>query len=75
MKNPKYIVNEYVGGHFEYITPCPFGIQGKYTNEILYVGRALLASDASTSEVSTKKMVSYLVESNSFKSAAYLHSS
>lgn len=36
---------------------------------------ALLASDASTSEVSTKKMVSYLVESNSFKSAAYLHSS
>ena len=36
---------------------------------------ALLASDANTSEVSTKKMVSYLVESNSFKSAAYLHSS
>ena len=35
----------------------------------------LLASDANTSEVSTKKMVSYLVESNSFKSAAYLHSS
>ena len=36
---------------------------------------ALLASDASTSEESTKKMVSYLVESNSKKSAAYLHSS
>lgn len=36
---------------------------------------ALLASDANTSEESTKKMVSYLVESNSFKSAAYLHSS
>ena len=36
---------------------------------------ALLASDVNTSEVSTKKMVSYLVESNSFKSAAYLHSS
>jgi hypothetical protein len=34
---------------------------------------ALLASDASSSEESTKKMVSYLVESNSIKSAAYLH--
>ena len=40
-----------------------------------YMLVALLASDASSSEVSTKKMVSYLVESNSFKSAAYLHSS
>lgn len=40
-----------------------------------YMLVALLASDANTSEVSTKKMVSYLVESNSFKSAAYLHSS
>ena len=40
-----------------------------------YMLAALLASDANTSEESTKKMVSYLVESNSFKSAAYLHSS
>lgn len=40
-----------------------------------YMSVVLLASDVSTSEVSTKKMVSYLVESNSFKSAAYLHSS
>ena len=40
-----------------------------------YMLVALLAIDASSSEVSTKKMVSYLVESNSFKSAAYLHSS
>ena len=40
-----------------------------------YMLVALLASDASSSEESTKKMVSYLVESNSFKSAAYLYSS
>lgn len=40
-----------------------------------YMLAVLLASDASTSGESTKKMVSYLVESNSFKSAAYLHSS
>lgn len=40
-----------------------------------YMLVALLASDANTSEVSTKKMVSYLVESNSIKNAAYLHSS
>lgn len=40
-----------------------------------YMLAALLASDASTSEVSTEKMASYLVESNSFKSATYLHSS
>lgn len=38
MKHPKYIVNEFVGGHTEYTTPCPFGIQGKYTLEILMVG-------------------------------------
>ena len=38
-----------------------------------YMLVALLASDASSSEESTKKMVSYLVESNSIKSAAYLH--
>lgn len=40
-----------------------------------YTQVALLASDANTSEVSIQKIVSYLVESNSFKSAAYLHSS
>lgn len=40
-----------------------------------YMLVALLASDASSSEESTKKMVSYLVESNSIKNAAYLHSS
>lgn len=40
-----------------------------------YMLVALLASDANTSEESTKKMVSYLAESNSFKSATYLHSS
>lgn len=40
-----------------------------------YMLAALLASDASTSEVSTKKIASYLVESNNFKSAVYLHSS
>lgn len=40
-----------------------------------YMLAALLASDASTSEESTKKIASYLVELNSFKSAAYLHSS
>lgn len=38
MKYPKYNVNEYIGGYFEYITPCPFGIQGRYTNEALMVG-------------------------------------
>lgn len=40
-----------------------------------YMLAALLASDAGSSEVSTKKMASYLVESNSIKNAAYLHSS
>lgn len=38
MKYPKYNLNEFVGGHFEYTTPCPFGIQGRYTNEALMVG-------------------------------------
>ena len=38
MKYPKFNVNEFIGGYFEYTTPCPFGIYGKYTNEILYVG-------------------------------------
>lgn len=40
-----------------------------------YMLVALLASDANTSEESTKKIASYLAESNSYKSAAYLHSS
>ena len=38
MKYPKYNVNEYIGGYSEYTTPCPFGIQGRYTNEALMVG-------------------------------------
>lgn len=38
MKYQKYNVNEFVGGHFEYTTPCPFDIHGKYTGEILMVG-------------------------------------
>ena len=40
-----------------------------------YMLVALLASDASTFEVSTKKIASYLAESNSKKIATYLHSS
>lgn len=39
-----------------------------------YMLVALLASDANTSEVSIQMIVLYLVESNSFKSAVYLHS-
>ena len=38
MKYPPYNVNEFVGGHCEFTTPCPFGIQGRYTREILMVG-------------------------------------
>lgn len=37
MKYPKFILNEFTGGYFEYITPCPFGIIGK-TGDILMVG-------------------------------------
>ena len=40
-----------------------------------YMLVALLANDASSSEESTKKIASYLVELNSFKSAVHLHSS
>lgn len=40
-----------------------------------YMLAALLASDASSSEESTKKIASYLVELNSIKNVAYLHSS
>ena len=38
MKYPKYNVNEYAGGFFEYITPCPYGIHGRYTKEHIMVG-------------------------------------
>lgn len=38
MKYPIYNVNEFVGGHCEFTTPCPFNIYGKYTQEILMVG-------------------------------------
>lgn len=38
MKYPRYRVNEYVGGHSEYVTECPFGIEGRYTHEMLMVG-------------------------------------
>lgn len=37
MKYPRYNLNEYVGGHFEYTTPCPFNTIGK-TGDILMVG-------------------------------------
>ena len=38
MKYPIYNVNEFIYGHYEYTTPCPFGIVGKHTHEILMVG-------------------------------------
>lgn len=38
MKHPVFNVNEYVGGHLEYTTPCPFGILGKYTHEVPMTG-------------------------------------
>lgn len=38
MKYPKYNVNIYVHGHREYTTPCPFGITGHYTHEVLMAG-------------------------------------
>ncbi len=38
MKYPIYNLNEFIGGHFEYTTSCPFGMVGKYTNELLMVG-------------------------------------
>ncbi len=37
MRYPRYNVNEFVGGHFEYTTTCPFSTIGK-TGEILMVG-------------------------------------
>lgn len=38
MKYPKYNINEFVGGYFEYTTPCPFGMAGRYTHDMLMVG-------------------------------------
>lgn len=38
MKYPIYNLNEYIGGHFEYTTPCPYGMSGRYTRETLMVG-------------------------------------
>lgn len=38
MKYPKYQMNEFVGGHYEFVTECPFGIMGRYSHEILMVG-------------------------------------
>lgn len=38
MKYPPYNVNEFAGGHYEYTTPCPFGMQGRYTHDTIYVG-------------------------------------
>ena len=38
MKYPRYNLNEFTGGHFEFTTPCPFGTQGRYTGEVLMVG-------------------------------------
>lgn len=37
MKYPIFNINEFVGGFYEYTTPCPFGIVGK-TGDILMVG-------------------------------------
>lgn len=38
MKYPRYNVNEFVGGHYEYTTRCPFGISGRYTHVPIMVG-------------------------------------
>ncbi len=38
MKYPIYNLNEFTGGHYEYTTPCPYGIIGRYTMEVLMVG-------------------------------------
>lgn len=57
-------------------TPLPAHSTYKASTQTkYYMLVALLASDASTSEESTKKIASYLAESNSKKSATYLHSS
>lgn len=38
MKYPRYKVNEFIGGYYEYVTPCPFEMSGRYTHERLMVG-------------------------------------
>lgn len=38
MKYPTYDVSIYSGGHREFTTPCPFGMQGNYTHDTIMVG-------------------------------------
>lgn len=38
MKYPRYEVGIFTGGHKEYSTPCPFGMQGNYTHVDIMVG-------------------------------------
>lgn len=38
MKHHNYKVNTFVGGHMEYVTPCPNNMDGKYTHDRLMVG-------------------------------------
>lgn len=38
MKHFNYKVSTFVGGHLEYHTPCPHGIEGKYTHDLIMVG-------------------------------------
>lgn len=38
MRYPIYNIDEFTHGVTEYTTPCPFGVHGKYTGEILRVG-------------------------------------
>lgn len=37
-KNVRYKVDEYVGGRMDYVTDCPYGEIGRYTNRIKKVG-------------------------------------
>ena len=37
MKYPRYVRNEFVYGHYEYITPCPYGQMAK-TGSVCKVG-------------------------------------
>lgn len=38
MKHHYYNINEYVGGHTEYVTPCPYGLIDHRTGSPLMVG-------------------------------------
>lgn len=38
MKYYNYTVNHFTRGHIEFITPCPHGMLGKYTHDLLMVG-------------------------------------